>query len=109
MGLTLVGEKKYTIDTTVRAFEYFALSRSTYSRLREDFELPCIATLTSLTSKIRSADDPSFITNVFAKLPVEQKTCFIIIDEVCKANASITEVFYSVKQLIDQKRLQIQS
>ena len=82
MGLTLVGEKKYTIDTTVRAFEYFALSRSTYSRLREDFELPCIATLTSLTSKIRSADDPSFMTNVFAKLPVEQKTCFIIIDEV---------------------------
>ena len=82
MGVTLVGEKKYTVETTVRAFEYFALSRSTYSRLREDFELPCIATLTSLTSKIKSADDPSFISNIFSKLPEKQKTCFIIIDEV---------------------------
>ena len=82
MGLTLVGEMKYSIETTVRAFEYFALSRSAYSRLRENLELPCIATLTCLTSKIKSASDPSFISNVFSKLPEEQKICFIIIDEV---------------------------
>ena len=30
MGVTLVGEKKYSVETTVRAFEYFALSRATY-------------------------------------------------------------------------------
>lgn len=34
MGMTFVGEKKYSVETTVRAFEYFALFRSTYNRLR---------------------------------------------------------------------------
>ena len=82
MGVTQVGEKKYTIETTVRAFEYFALSRSAYSRLREDFELPCISTLTSLTSKVKSVDDSIYISNVFSKLPSEQRTCFVVQDEV---------------------------
>ena len=55
MGVTVVGEKKYSIETTVRAFEYFALSRSTYNRLRQDFELPCVSTLTNnLTSKVKT-------------------------------------------------------
>ena len=57
MGMTVVGEKKYSVDTMVRAFEYFALFWSTYSRLRQDFELPCISSLTTLTSKIKSVDD----------------------------------------------------
>ena len=64
------------------AFEYFALSRSTYNRLREDFELPCISTLTNLTSKVKSQDDESFIVNAFKNLPENQKKCFIVLDEV---------------------------
>ena len=68
MGMTVVGEKKYSVDTMVRAFEYFALSRSTYSRLRQDFELPCISSLTTLTSKIKSVDDSTYISNVFSKM-----------------------------------------
>ena len=47
--LTYVGEKKYEFDAIVRAFEYFALSRASYERLRQDFELPSIETLTRLT------------------------------------------------------------
>ena len=82
MGMTFVGEKKYSIETTVRAFEYFALSRSTYNRLREDFELPSISTLTNLTSKVKSQDDESFIVNAFKNLPEDQKKWFIVLDEV---------------------------
>ena len=82
MGMTFVGAKKYSVETTVRAFEYFALSRSTYNRLREDFELPSITSLTNLTSKVKSQDDETFITNAFKNLPDDQKKCFIVLDEV---------------------------
>ena len=53
-----------------------------YNRIREDFELPCVSTLTNLTSKIKSVDDVSYISNVFSRLPDEQKTCILILDEV---------------------------
>ena len=39
-------KKKYKTVTLICAFEYFALSRSAYSRMREDYELPSITTLT---------------------------------------------------------------
>ena len=65
MGVTLLGEKKYSIETIGHAFEYFALSRSMYNRIWEDFELPCVSMLTNLTSKIKSVDDVSYISNVF--------------------------------------------
>ena len=67
MGMTVVGEKKYSVDTMVRAFEYFALSRLTYSRLRQDFELPCISSLTTLSSKIKSVDDSTYISIMFSR------------------------------------------
>ena len=82
MGVALLGEKKYSIETIVRAFEYFALSRSMYNRIWEDFELPCVSTLTNFTSKIKSVDDVSYISNVFSRLSDELKTCILILDEV---------------------------
>ena len=39
MSVTYVGDKKYTIETTVCAFEYFELSKAAYSCLRKHFEL----------------------------------------------------------------------
>ena len=39
MSVTYVGEKKYTTETLVRAFEYFALSRATYNRFRTSYQL----------------------------------------------------------------------
>ena len=81
--LTYVGEKKYEFDTIVRAFEYFALSRTTYKRLREDFELPSIETLTRLTSKVKSVDDESYLKTVFRNLKDDrQKTCILVLDEI---------------------------
>ena len=40
MGLIYLGEKKYKLETLTRAFEYFALPQSAYSRMRKDYELP---------------------------------------------------------------------
>ena len=48
MGVTVVGERKYSVEITVRAFEYFAMSRATYNRLREDFELPSISSMKNM-------------------------------------------------------------
>ena len=47
-----VGKKKYNASVLTRAFGYFAVSRSLYQRLREDFQLPSIKTLTNITSKV---------------------------------------------------------
>ena len=64
MGLTYVGEKKYSDETIIRPFECFALSRSAYTRLREDFELPGVRTITRITSRVNKLDDNLYIQNV---------------------------------------------
>ena len=74
-SLTYVGEKKYTPDVIARAFEYFALSRSLYSRLREDYELPSVSTLTKLISKVSSLQDIEWLSNVVSKLDEKDKSC----------------------------------
>ena len=80
MGLTYVGEKKYSVETIIRAFEYFALSRSPYNRLREDFELPSVRTITRITSRVNKLDNNLYIQKVFQNLNDErQKTCIYII------------------------------
>jgi hypothetical protein len=81
-ALTCIGEKKYPTETLVRAFEYFSISRSAYSRMRNDYELPSIDTLTRLTSKVRNLGDDSFLKNVYLNMEERQKSCFLLIDEV---------------------------
>jgi len=82
MGVTYIGDKKYSPETIIRAFEYFVLSRTAYNRLREDFELPSISTLTRLTSKVKTLDDISYVKTLFQKLDSKQKLCVLILDEV---------------------------
>ena len=77
-----VGSKKYGMETIVRAFEYFAVSRSLYSRLRDDYELPSIATLTRLTSKVLNIDDSVVLKNVLSNVNSRQKSFIVLIDEV---------------------------
>ena len=59
-----IGEKKYPTETLVRAFEYFSISGSAYSRMRNDYQL----TLTRLTSKVRNLGDDSFLKNVYLNM-----------------------------------------
>ena len=83
MGLTYVGENKYSDETIIRAFEYFALSRSAYNRLREEFELSSVRTITRITSRVNKLDDNLYIQKVFQNLnDVRQKTCILLLDEV---------------------------
>ena len=48
----------------MRAFEYFALSR-TCRQLRDDFEPPSISTLTRLPSAVKNLDDNDYLHNMF--------------------------------------------
>ena len=82
MGPTPVGKKKYEIETLIRAFEYFSVSRSAYFRFRRDYELPSVDTLTRITSKVRNAGDDAFLNQIFGSLENRQKTCYLLIDEV---------------------------
>ena len=53
MRLTYVEEKKYKTEIVILALGHFALFRNAYGRMREDFELPSITSLTRLTSKVK--------------------------------------------------------
>lgn len=52
MGPRKVGRPLYTPDIVIRAFQDFATSRALYGRLRQEFQLPSIKTLTRITSKV---------------------------------------------------------
>ena len=63
--------------------QLYVLSSRTYKRLREDFELPSIVTLTRLTSKVNSVDDETYLKTVFRNLKDDsQKTCILVLDEI---------------------------
>ena len=56
-----VGEKVYAPEVMMRAFEYFATSRSLYGKLRKDFKLPSEKTLSFLTSKVDKLSDGNYL------------------------------------------------
>ena len=57
MSCVPVGQRVYDPDIMVRAFEYFATSRALYHRLKDDYKLPSIRTLTRITSKVSKIHD----------------------------------------------------
>ena len=77
-----VGEKLYSPETMMRAFDYYAHSRSMYRKLRNDLKLPSEKTLSLLTSKVSKVSDQNFISKVLANLEERQKKCNILVDEV---------------------------
>ena len=77
-----VGEKVYTPEVMMRAFEYFATSRSLYGKLRKDFKLPSEKILSSLTSKVDKLSDGEFLKNVMKNLKPKQRKVTIMIDEI---------------------------
>ena len=81
-SLTHIGKKKYSAEIIARAFEYFATSRSLYQRLRDDYELPSVTTLTRLTSKVSAMNDREFLGEIFSNIEDRQKHCVLLIDEV---------------------------
>ena len=82
MGFKGVGERKYSNVTIVRAFCYFALSRTACHRFCQDFELPSISTLTRLTSSAKRYHDITYYSKIFLNLTDQQKTCVFLLDKV---------------------------
>ena len=67
MAPKIVGEKTYPAAFLVMAFCFFATSRALYNRLREDYVLPSVSTLTNLTSKVSKITEGSLISKVVAR------------------------------------------
>ena len=71
-------EELYLPEMTTRAFEYFATSRTLYSRLQQDFQLLSIRTLTRITSKIGGVAETEFLASVFKNLSPCKWRCIIL-------------------------------
>ena len=82
MAPQTVGFHVYGPKIIVRAFEYFATSRSLYNRLRNDYKLPSITTLTRVTSKVSKINQNAFLNGIFKTLETNQKLCIVLHDEV---------------------------
>lgn len=82
MGPKKVGRPVYSPAFVVRAFQYFATSRSLYQRLRHDFQLPSVQTLTRITSRVSKLSESAFTSAVFSSLEDRQKHCILLQDEV---------------------------
>ena len=78
----IVGETLYPQGLLVRAFEYFCTARCLYKRLREDFKLPSIQTLTRITSRVSKLTEGTFLSRVFRNVTEMQKLCIILHDEI---------------------------
>ena len=69
--------KIYSPEDFVRAFSYYALSRSLYQRMREDFKLPSVSTLSNITSSCNKQSISIFLQNVIDRLEDPKKgVCF---------------------------------
>ena len=82
MNFHHVGEKTYSAKIIVLSFMYYAMSRCTYSKMRENFLLPAITTLQRLTARVKRIELSKFIKIMFSTLKPVQKFCIILIDEV---------------------------
>ena len=59
--------------------------------LRDDFQLPSLATLGRMMSKVSKLNEKSFLSSIFDTLNTSQKGCIILHDEVyIKKNVAIS-------------------
>ena len=75
-------KKTYSPEVIVRAYEYYATSRTTYNRLRNDYKLPSVRVLQNITSKVNNLSDKKFIEEILGNVNENQKECIIMVDEV---------------------------
>ena len=87
MGSRKLGTIKYGPETITRAFEYYAVSRSCYSKMAQDFELPAVRSLQRITSKFGKFDETKFLNGVFSQLEERQRRCVLMLDEIYAKSA----------------------
>ena len=78
----LVGQRVYDMQVILRAFEYYAVSRSCYHRMYKDYKLPCTDTLRKLTCKTKSIQDLDFVKSIISSLDERQTQCLVLVDEI---------------------------
>ena len=79
---------KYSSDIVIRAFGYYATSRTLYNRLRDDLQLPSLTTLRRIMSKVSKLNE-KILLSIFNTLNTSQKGCIILHDEVKKIKKNI--------------------
>ena len=77
-----VGTRIYSLNMIMRAFQYFATSRSLYKRLIIDYQLPSVSTLTRINSKVSKVEDVPFLKRVLDTTEKKQKYCVLLHYEV---------------------------
>ena len=97
-----VGKRMYSQELIVRAFQYFATSRSLYSQLRIDYQLPSIKTLTRITLKVSALNEICFMRSVFNTVKENQRQCVIMQDEIY-----VKKCCYIMEELCLEERLMI--
>ena len=91
--------KLYSPKVLVRAFDYFATSRSLYRKMRIDFQFPSESTLCRITSTFSKQNSGNLIANVFNTLSEKQKVCVLVHDEIyIKKCCNLTDVKYLAKR-----------
>ena len=73
---------KYSSDIVIPTFGYYAISQILYNRLRDNFQLPALATLRRITSKVSKLNEKSFLLSIFNTLNTSQKEYITHHDEV---------------------------
>ena len=76
-----VGSKVYSPAMVIRAFQYYACSRSAYKIIKNDHQLPSEKTLSRITSKIENTQSLDFLKSFVATLKNQQKSMVLLIDE----------------------------
>ena len=66
-----------------------------YIRLRDDFKLPTVRRLSTLTSKVSKFDGFNFLGDIFCKISENQKKCILLVYHVyVKLLYNITKEIY---------------
>ena len=83
MKESLLNDKKDFVCPVVAFLDENILTSWTLSnRLRDDFQLPSLATLGKMTSKVSKLNKKSFLLSIFNTPNTSQKGCLILHDEV---------------------------
>ena len=82
MSTSARSKKLYSPEAMVRAFSYFATSRSLYKQMREDYQFPSISTLIKITSSCANYNSGVFLKNVFQSLETKQRICILLHQEI---------------------------
>ena len=82
MAPTVIAKRIYCQELIVKAFQFFATSRSLFNRPRIDCQLQCLKSIIRITSKVSTLNETYLMSGVFKTVEENQTQYLIIIDEI---------------------------